>query len=83
MLAPMPIAISMGLGSVSKPVNVATIQNINARPIVLATKHKDKRDPKQWKGFKFAIPFDYSIHNFLLPTTCGAGLDRTRTSSCA
>ena len=25
-----------------------------------------QRDPKNWKGFKFGIPFDYSIHNFLL-----------------
>jgi nitrate/nitrite transport system substrate-binding protein len=76
MLAPMPIAISMGLGSVAKPVNVATIQNINGQAIVLATKHKDKRDPKQWKGFKFAIPFDYSIHNFLLRYyVAEAGLD--------
>jgi nitrate/nitrite transport system substrate-binding protein len=29
-------------------------------------KHKDKRDPKSWKGFKFAVPFDYSMHNYLL-----------------
>ncbi len=33
---------------------------------MLATKHKDKRDPKDWKGLKFAIPFDYSMHNYLL-----------------
>ena len=46
--------------------NVATIQNINGQAITLAMKHKDKRDPKQWKGFKFAVPFDYSMHNFLL-----------------
>ena len=32
----------------------------------MAVKHKDKRDPKQWKGFRFAVPFEYSIHNFLL-----------------
>ena len=31
-----------------------------------AIKHKDKRDPKHWKGFKFAVPFEYSMHNFLL-----------------
>jgi nitrate/nitrite transport system substrate-binding protein len=29
-------------------------------------KHKDKRDPKSWKGFKFAVPFDFSMHNYLL-----------------
>jgi ABC-type nitrate/sulfonate/bicarbonate transport system substrate-binding protein len=34
--------------------------------ITLAMKHKDKRDPKDWKGMKFAIPFDYSMHNYLL-----------------
>ena len=65
-LSPMPVAISLGLGSAAQPMNVATIQNINGQAIVLANKHKDKRDPKQWKGFKFGIPFDYSIHNMLL-----------------
>jgi len=65
-LSPMPLAISMGLGSVAQPMRVATIQNINGQAITLATKHKDNRDPKNWKGFKFAVPFDYSMHNFLL-----------------
>jgi nitrate/nitrite transport system substrate-binding protein len=65
-LSPMPIAISMGLGSVAQPMRVMTVQNINGQAITLHVKHKDKRDPKQWKGFKFAVPFDYSIHNFLL-----------------
>ncbi len=65
-LSPMPLAISMGLGSVATPMNVATIQNINGQAITLSLKHKNNRDPKNWKGFKFAIPFDYSMHNFLL-----------------
>ena len=65
-LSPMPVAISLGLGSAAMPMNVATIQNINGQAIVLANKHKNNRDPKNWKGFKFAIPFDHSIHNFLL-----------------
>lgn len=65
-LSPMPIAISMGLGSAQQPMRVATIQNINGQAITLHLKHKDKRDPKQWKGFKFAVPFEYSMHNFLL-----------------
>jgi nitrate/nitrite transport system substrate-binding protein len=66
MLAPMPVAISLGLGSQPIPFTVPAIENINGQGITLAIKHKDKRDPKQWKGFKFAIPFDYSIHNYLL-----------------
>ncbi len=65
-LSPMPVAISMGLGSVAQPMRVATIQNINGQAITLSVKHKDKRDPKSWKGFRFAVPFEYSIHNFLL-----------------
>jgi nitrate/nitrite transport system substrate-binding protein len=65
-LSPMPLAISMGLGSAQQPMKVMTVQNVNGQAITLAMKHKDKRDPKQWKGFKFAVPFDYSMHNFLL-----------------
>jgi nitrate/nitrite transport system substrate-binding protein len=65
-LSPMPLAISLGLGANATPMNVATIQNTNGQAITLALKHKDKRNPKDWKGFKFAVPFDYSMHNFLL-----------------
>ena len=75
-LSPMPLAISMGLGSVAQPMRVATVQNINGQAITLALKHKDNRDPKNWKGFKFAIPFEYSMHNFLLRYYLGeAGLN--------
>ena len=66
MLSPMPIAISLGLGSQPQGVDVAAIQNINGQAITLHLKHKDKKDPKQWKGMKFGLPFDYSIHNLLL-----------------
>jgi nitrate/nitrite transport system substrate-binding protein len=65
-LSPMPLAMSLGLGSTSVPTNVATIQNINGQAITMSIRHKDNRDPKNWKGFKFGIPFDYSMHNFLL-----------------
>ena len=75
-LSPMPIAISLGLGSVATPMNVATIQNTNGQAITLAVKHKDKRNPADWKGFKFAVPFEYSMHNFLLRYyVAEAGLD--------
>lgn len=42
------------------------VDNINGQAIVLHVDHKDKRDPSQWKGFKFGVPFEYSLHNFLL-----------------
>ncbi|MGE0563036.1 MAG: CmpA/NrtA family ABC transporter substrate-binding protein [Pseudolabrys sp.] len=66
MLSPMPIAISMGAGSRPIPYTMPAVENINGQAITLAMKHKDKRDPKSWKGFKFAVPFDYSMHNYLL-----------------
>ena len=65
-LSPMPIAMSMGVGSNPIAMNVASIQNTNGQAITLANKHKNNRDPKGWKGFKFAVPFEYSMHNFLL-----------------
>ena len=65
-LSPMPLAMSMGLGSNQVAMNVATIQNTNGQAITLHTRHKNNRDPKKWKGMKFAVPFEYSMHNFLL-----------------
>lgn len=66
MLSPMPLAISLGVGATPTAYTVPAIENINGQAITLATKHKNKRNPKDWKGFKFAVPFDYSMHNYLL-----------------
>ncbi|AMN44420.1 CmpA/NrtA family ABC transporter substrate-binding protein [Rhodoplanes sp. Z2-YC6860] len=66
MLSPMPIAITLGVGSNPQAYTMPAVENINGQAITLAIKHKDKRDPKSWKGFKFAVPFDYSMHNYLL-----------------
>jgi len=66
MLSPMPLAITMGLGASAAPMVMPAIENVNGNAITLHVKHKDKRDPKLWKGMRFAIPFDYSMHNFLL-----------------
>ena len=65
-LSPMPLAMSLGLGSDKVATSVATIQNINGQAITLHIKHKGKREPRQWKGFKLGVPFAYSMHNFLL-----------------
>ncbi|WP_088346558.1 MULTISPECIES: CmpA/NrtA family ABC transporter substrate-binding protein [Rhodomicrobium] len=76
MLSPMPIAITLGAGSNPIPYTMPAVENINGQAITLAMKHKDKRDPKDWKGFKFAVPFDYSMHNYLLRYYLAeAGLD--------
>ena len=66
MLSPMPLAITLGAGANPIPYTMPAVENINGQAITLAVKHKDRRDPKSWKGFKFAVPFDYSMHNYLL-----------------
>src|SRR5687767_16024222 len=66
MLSPMPLAITLGVGANPVPYTMPAVENINGQAITLAMKHKDKRDPKLWKGFKFAVPFDFSMHNYLL-----------------
>jgi nitrate/nitrite transport system substrate-binding protein len=79
MLSPMPLAITMGVGSNPIPYTMPAVENINGQAITLANKHKDKRDPKQWKGMKFAVPFDFSMHNYLLRYyVAEAGLDPDR-----
>ncbi len=66
MLSPMPLAITLGAGSKPIPYTMPAVENINGQAITLSIKHKAKRDPKSWRGFKFAVPFDYSMHNYLL-----------------
>jgi len=76
MLSPMPLAITLGAGSNPIPYTMSAIENINGQAITLSVKHKDKNDPKQWKGLKFGVPFDYSMHNYLLRYyVAEAGLD--------
>jgi len=66
MLTPMPLAFTMGVGSQAVPFVMPAVENINGQAITLALKHKGVKGPQDMKGFKFAVPFDYSIHNFLL-----------------
>jgi len=66
MLAPMPLAITLGAGSAPIPWTIPLLENVNGQAITLAVKHQDRRDPRRWRGFKLAVPFDYSMHNYLL-----------------
>ncbi len=79
MVSPMPLALSMGLGSDKTPWSVAAIENVNGTAITLANKHKGKQDPRDWKGFKFGVSFEYSMQNYLLRYYLAeAGLDPDR-----
>ena len=55
------------------------VESINSQAITLGNKHRDMRDPKDWRGFRFAVPFDYSIHSYLSRYyVAEAGLDPDR-----
>lgn len=66
MLSPMPLSITMGAGSPAVPYLMPAIENINGQAITLANKHKDVKGPQDMKGFRFCVPFEYSMHNYLL-----------------
>ncbi len=74
----MPVALTMsaGLGGTTQSIKVLTICNQNGNSLVLANKHKDNRDPKNWKGFVFAVPFEQSHQAMQLRNLLAAsGLD--------
>jgi nitrate/nitrite transport system substrate-binding protein len=66
MLSPMPLAITLGVGSQSVPYVMPAVENINGQAITLHARHKGVKTAADMKGFKFGVPFDYSMHNFLL-----------------
>ena len=67
MLAPMPISMTLGLGTSPFSVKLASIENINGQAITVANRHKDKvKSAADMKGFVFGVPFPYSMHNLLL-----------------
>lgn len=79
MLATMPLAASMGLGSPPTPLRVAMIENVNGIALVMGLKHRDNRDPRNWRGMTFAIPLEYSVQNLMLRYyLANAGLDPDR-----
>ena len=59
------LAISLGVGSQAVPFVMPAVENINGQAITLHVKHKGVKEAKDMKGFKFCVPFDYSMHNFL------------------
>ena len=67
MLTPMPLAITLGAGSMATPMYMPAVENINGQAITLHIKHKDvQKAAADMKGFRFCVPFDFSMHNYLL-----------------
>ena len=66
MLSPMPLSISLGAGSKKVPFFMPAVENINGQAITLHKKHSGVKEAKDMKGFRFCVPFRYSMHNYLL-----------------
>lgn len=66
MLTPMPLAMTLGAGSVPTPIYMPAVENINGQAITLHVKHKNVKTAAEMKGFRFCVPFDFSMHNYLL-----------------
>lgn len=67
MLAPMPIAMTLGLGSAAFGVKLASIENINGQAITVAERHRGNvNGPEDFRGFVIGVPFPYSMHNLLI-----------------
>lgn len=66
MLSPMPLSITLGAGSKGVPYYMPAVENINGQAITLHQKHKGVESARDMKGFRFCVPFTYSMHNYLL-----------------
>ena len=66
MLSPMPLSITLGAGSPAVPYLMPAVENLNGQAITLHSKHKGVQGAQDMKGFRFCVPFDYSMHNYLL-----------------
>ena len=65
-LSPMPLAFTLGAGSLPVPFYMPAVENINGQAITLHMKHKGVKTAADMKGFRFCVPFDFSMHNYLL-----------------
>ena len=65
-LTPQPLEMTLGIRGAAQPTALSLVQNTNGDSLTLALKHKEKRDPKSWKGMTFAVPFEISMQNLLL-----------------
>ncbi len=65
-LSPMPLAFTLGAGSMPVPFYMPAVENINGQAITLHIKHKGVKTAADMKGFRFCAPFDFSMHNYLL-----------------
>ena len=86
MLSPMPLAITMGVGSNPMPYTMPAVENINGQAITLAVKHKDKRDPKTGRAssspFRSTTPCTIICCAIISPSTASTRMPTCRSARC-
>jgi nitrate/nitrite transport system substrate-binding protein len=76
---PVALATTAGMGGNVIPTKVLTVLNQNGNALVLANRHRDNRDPKNWRGMRFAVPFEAAHQTLQLRAyLAAAGLDPDR-----
>ncbi|MFH1532920.1 MAG: ABC transporter substrate-binding protein [Pseudomonadota bacterium] len=66
MLAPMPLACARKIDGKPAEILLSAIQNTNGQALTLASKHRGLTSVKDMRGFRFAVPYRFSMHYYLL-----------------
>lgn len=66
MLTPMAFAAHLGVDGRRADLRVLAVQNINGQSLVIARKHRGLRDIRAMKGFRFGVPYFFSMQYYLL-----------------
>ncbi len=65
-LAPMPLAATLGIDGRKRHVRLAAVQNVNGQALTLAKKYRNIQSVKDMRGFQFGVPYKFSMHYYLL-----------------
>lgn len=65
LLSPIPLAVNEGFGSTQVASRLAVMGNVNGQAITISN-DIEVNGPEDMGGLRLAVPFDYSMHNFLL-----------------
>jgi nitrate/nitrite transport system substrate-binding protein len=66
MLCPMPLAISLGCDDSPQRFVMPAVEDSNGSAFTLHRRYEDIQHPSQLKGMTLAVPYRYSMHNYLL-----------------
>lgn len=65
-LCPMTLASSLGIDGKPAALRLCAMQNVNGQAFVLAKKYAGLRNVTEMHGFRFGVPYRFSMHYYLL-----------------